>query len=387
MAYSIVPFQTSAHWDALEALWRKNLAAGRRGQVSERLRWLYGETPDGPTGTWLAIVAETGAVVGCASFFRRRVLVGETAYTAGILGDFAMDGAHRAAGPALALQRALIKAGAAEKVDFLYVWPNDKARAIFKHVGHAAVGTASVWVRSLRSAGLLADGDRAQKILAERIAPRLPAAAAALAPAVFPKVARVLGNPLVTATAAWALDGAMAALDAGRRLPGLGTWTVEVLPRADARVDDLWKRAIKPSVAAERSAAYLNWRYGPEGGEPAQLIGLVERGSKRLGGYAVVAPARDGARTLDLFCEDMGPALDQLILGMCQHARGMGAKWIELIYLGGDALAHRLRRHLFVKGAPSRSVMLYAPATLPEAHRALLQTPESWLMIDGDLDM
>src|SRR5262249_5659159 len=111
MAYVARPLELDAHRDALANLWRENMSDARiTDVVSERMRWLYERNPAGPARTWLGVVVGSEQIVGCGSFFPRTMFVGGSAVPSGVLSDFAVDRAHRVAGAAITIQRALVKA-------------------------------------------------------------------------------------------------------------------------------------------------------------------------------------------------------------------------------------------------------------------------------------
>ena len=110
MAYVSTPFKLDEHKTALVKLWTDNMSDGGIAAVAEqRVSWLYQENPLGPALTWLVKDDASGAVVGCASLYPRSVSVRGEVVRAGIGIDLAVDKAHRVGGPAVILQRAVVK--------------------------------------------------------------------------------------------------------------------------------------------------------------------------------------------------------------------------------------------------------------------------------------
>jgi hypothetical protein len=72
-----------------------------------KFNWVYRQNPHGRGRLWVALESDGGGV-GIADAFPRRVCVSGHEELAWVLGDFCVGDAHRALGPALALQRACL---------------------------------------------------------------------------------------------------------------------------------------------------------------------------------------------------------------------------------------------------------------------------------------
>src|SRR5271165_555628 len=64
-----------------------------------RFRWLYQSNPDGVPRVSLMHDSETGALIGVAAAFPRRVYVEGSQQTAWVLGDFCVSSRQRSLGP------------------------------------------------------------------------------------------------------------------------------------------------------------------------------------------------------------------------------------------------------------------------------------------------
>lgn len=355
MSYVAAPLRLDHDRETLGRLWAENMSDARiAGVVPERVRWLYERAPDGPTTTVLCRHETSGETVGCGSYYQRAIWVDGRRVRAGVLCDFAVTRSHRVAGAALTIQRALADAARAAGVELLYGYPNEKSIAIFKRVGYRVVGESTSWVKALR----------AGYKLRERLRWR-PAAAVAAAPADLAfrllDVARGLRRPVRALPAPLSLD--------------------------DARTDGLWERA-RPcaGVCGVRSAAFLDWRYRQCTTAAHSTLGLFAPGDGRLLGYAVYKVEEGKALVTDLFAEDLDRAAEAVLLALSRALRREGADSLSLQYVGSPAFAGPLRRAGFVL-RPRRRALVVLPGLLPEALRPRVLDPESWFVLDGDLDI
>src|SRR5215470_4761993 len=111
MAYAAVRMREPEHKEGLLRLWREALHDPAIARVADaRWPWYYDENPAGRPATWLGVV-DGGEIVGCGSIYPRVVYVGGEPVTAGVLSDFAVAKAHRIAGCAIAVQRAVVTQG------------------------------------------------------------------------------------------------------------------------------------------------------------------------------------------------------------------------------------------------------------------------------------
>src|SRR5688572_13867646 len=110
MGYFATRFRIEEHKDALANIWRENMSdSGIAGVIDARMDWLYRQNPLGPTATWLVVEDASKEVVGCASLYPRNVWIDGQVMRAGIGIDLAIQKQHRVAGPAVILQRAIVK--------------------------------------------------------------------------------------------------------------------------------------------------------------------------------------------------------------------------------------------------------------------------------------
>ena len=355
MAYTVTPLRLDEHRAALARLWVENMSDARIASViPDRMRWLYEEGPEGRATTVLCLDAGSGDVVGCGSFYQRATWVGGRRLRGGVLCDFAVTPAHRIAGAALAIQRALVEAATAGGLELLYGHPNQKSLAVFKRIGYRVVGETSAWVKPLRSDKTLRGALR-WKEAASLAAVPIDAALRML------ERARAAGSPL--------------------HVRG------ELMPRADDRADALWRRArAQYRIVGEQSSAYLDWRYRRFTTDEYRMFGVFPPEDGRLVGFGIYT-LRDGKATLrDLFAENLGVSAEPLLLRLADHLRAQGAELLSLSYVGSPAFGEQLLSTGFLPRAARRPVVLYPLGAGADLEARLLD-PTSWFMLEGELDI
>ncbi len=354
MSYAAVPLDLSAHREALAALWTENMSdAGIAATVPRRMHWLYEDGPEGPPTTVLALHVESNAVVGCGSLFRRAIWVDGERLLAGVLCEFAVTRAHRTAGAALTIQRALIEAARSSGLHLLYGFPNEKSVAVFKRVGYRVVAEATRWVKPLGAAYKL------RQVRALRA------------------VAPLLAAPI---------DLGLGALDL-LRTARVGRVTGTDLADPSLELRELWERSgRKDGVIGERSWGYLDWRYLRYPTAEHQVFGITRPGETSLCGYAMYVVSDGKAFVRDLFVEPGRSTAEALLLTLARHLRRRRVDSMSLSYVGPHSFGARLRALGFLPRPGTRSLILHA-AEVAEARRARLLDPSSWLMLDGELDL
>jgi hypothetical protein len=246
MSYAATAFDPERHRQDLVRLLAENLPVGTPSEVEARVDWFYSQNPAGHPATAIGVHTESGEVVGCGSYYPRTLFVpmhggASREIHAGILCDFGVTKAHRSAGAAISIQRALAKGSYDSGLSFLFGSPNDNALAIFKRIGYRHLGDSVTYVKPLRS----------RSFLEKRGAPSAIASAGALA-----------GDPV------------LATRDLGLMLPSMLRLKGDTVRAPDGAFDDLWARARRDWVLGERSADFLRWRYGRAHGPPFEIFGL-----------------------------------------------------------------------------------------------------------------
>jgi hypothetical protein len=318
------------------------------GDPHAKLDWLYLRSPVGP-GEAFVLRDEGDAPVGCAGITMRELWLGDRVLRAALLGDLAIDRAHRTGMPALVLQRAT-KRHVEATYDVCYGFPNAGAVALHRRIGFHELGVMSRYVRVLRHGGYLA---------------------------------RKYGRPRVMRAAGVMVDGAKLGVRLARAvLPAISAelcW----LDDFDPRFDDLWQRTRELwGLVGRRDAALLRWRFLRKPAERVRIAALVERNGKRLLAYAVIGgEAGDLAHIHDLF----GPldALSDLLTMLVPALTVRGYSAVSVRFLGDPRMMDLLVRHEMELRDARRSVI----ATFaPQSADPRLRQWASWYLTDLDED-
>jgi N-acetylglutamate synthase-like GNAT family acetyltransferase len=411
--YTAERIRPEEHVTTLGRLWRDNLAGGEVPDdlVARRMRWFLEENPAGPPRTWLGLHGPAREVIGCASIYARATYVAGRRLMTGILSDFAVDKAHRIAGAAMAIQRALAQGAREAGIELVYGFPNRASFPIFQRAGFQKIAEAAVWVKPLTAGYKLRDLAAAPpearretaRAVVERVSERAGAALPsdrwrALWQGSLPlwmedrivDAIEVPDHPLVRAVVA-AGDAALAARDAARLAARLRRTDGELTTRADDRFDELWSRARLGYILGERSAAYLNWRYATFKTAEYRFFCVSDRADGRLIGYVVYTLQENKVVIVDLFCDDLDTSLELVTLKLGERLRREGHEAMGLIYVGAPSFGQRLRalgffQRALPKEVGSRWLVARVDDQLPADVRAEVLKPERWYMPEGEID-
>ena len=359
MGFLIQPFEEGVHRAALLALWQENFsvfADGRaRAAAEQRFRWFYGENPEGPPHTWVALAGSQ--VGGCVSLCPRAISRAGVRLRVGIACDYAVAKASRAYGPALSLLRTLTREAPAAGFDLILGYPNQSGKGVVERAGLQVLGEAERWVKPLRT-------DR-------YLAARIPVAPVAAAASLAANLGLTLADSLRTAT----------------RLPARLQHRVEMLEAADPRFDTLWEEVRgDEAVVGEMSSAYLNWRYARCPTERYRFFALSHR-SGALTAFLVFAAREREVFVIDLLARDREETLPLLLDAFTAAMRREGHHSVCLICLGNPALRRILQRCWFLRSGDPRSVVARVTSEAAEPYRQALLAPDQWLLLEGGMDM
>jgi hypothetical protein len=344
--YSAARVDPHEHRDELVRLWGDNLTV--LGDPHAKLDWLYLRSPVGP-GEAFVLRDEAEAPVGCAGITTRELWFGDRVLRAALLGDLAIDRAHRTGMPALVLQRAT-KRHVEATYDMAYGFPNAGAVAIHRRIGFHELGVMSRYVRVLRHGGYLA---------------------------------RKYGRPGVMRAAGAILDGAKLGVRLARAMPRAVRAELRWLDDFDPRFDDLWQRTRSAwGVVGRRDAALLRWRFLRKPAERVRIAALVERNGKRLLAYAVIGgEAGDLAHLHDVF----GPldAVSDLLMMLVPALTVRGYSAMSMRFLGDPRMMDLVVGHGMELRDARRSVIT---TFAPQCADAGLRQWASWYITDLDED-
>jgi hypothetical protein len=337
--------------DAIVAVWARNLKSHDEAQHRRKFDWYYRHNPLGPGKCWLLEPAGGGAPVGTAGLGLRRVRLRDgTTRLAGLASDFAVDAEHRSLRPAMLLARS-VAATAGREVDFIYGLPNSRSAGVFRRIGYVLDATLMRYVKVLRS----------ERFLRTRLKSSL------------------VRRPLALVA------------DVATRTASPETWSrrrgavLDELDRFDERFDALWPRvaAAGGGGGAERTAAFLNWRYVHCPLHRYSRLALFSDARRSdLLGYAVCVLQEDEqAAVIDLLA-DPRLAVDDLLAEVVRWARRRGAASVACELHGAPATEAALSRLKFKYRGETTSLAILSP---PTANNAPAPPPQwSFLRVDED---
>lgn len=359
MLYSAISFEPNQHKERVLTVWKDNMSDPRISEVAEkRFDWYYFQNPEGKPTTNLLLDNESNQIVGCGSFFPRKLVLDGQSMSMGLLSDFAVSGPYRAAGPAITIQRSLTDSKRRSGLTFLATYPNRAAEPIFKRVGYKMIGTATRWIKPLRS----------RRTIEKRIS-----------------------NPVLAKTAAGVLDASLFTLDLGRmakaRLTGAGNPRAVHLDSADERFDILWNQCKTTyRITGERGSAYLNWRYRDFPSRNHRFFCLVSGVSGSLLAYLVYSvDANNAAMVVDLFGPNPG-IIETLLISFSLKQYKEGRRSICLDYFGADTFHQTLKNVGFLQRPITRPLLVYYEDASEELRRFIYDR-SNWFMFDGEMDI
>ena len=358
MGYCARHFDISRDREALLGLWRDNLSdRSLASQLEARFAWLYETNKVHALRTYLVVHEESDAVVGCSSLVPHSVSVDGHMMAAAIGVDLAITREHRVAGPAVVLQRAVVNAvanGELGAAAFCFSYPNDGALPIVKRVGYKGIALTSHAVKPVRTG--------------YKLEAKIPA-------------------QWLRAPVAFAGDLALRALDIGRLLRSPRLHRASVVSRADGRFDALYESVRQHiPVLGDRRAAFLNWRYADCPTREHTFFAITDRSEGALLAYAVYTQTDRTAILVDALALDDG-AHTALFVQLAAHLRALSFNSIYASFLASPSFTKTLEAGGFLLRGADRTLAVYTPKAASPATRKHLETPESWRIFDGELDL
>jgi hypothetical protein len=352
--YDILPVEKSIeqYREAIVNLWRSNLA----DVPDDRFDWLYARNPCGPARTWLAVAKEKNEVVGIGSLYPRKMVIKGREHVVGVAVDFATDKNHRVLGPALKIQKAIIAGSRGHGFQFNYAYPTGNSVAVFRRVGYRPLGEIKEYFKPLTIEKKIVQYWRAD---------------------VLAKVAGSIVDLYLRLRDRWRIV----------TLPRSDS-AVEILERCDGRFDALWN-AVKGSspIAAEKSAAFLNWRYAINSIERYRFFCVFTGDRRRLQGYVAFTLRGDVAVVKDIFPVDDRKLFSGLLLRFIEEMRKEKVAYIKLSYFGNRQLVDRLRSVGFIERRTGLNFFVYWDAFCDPGIIWTIADPKSWSHFGGDLDL
>ncbi len=313
-----------------------------------RFDWVYRQNPYGLGRLWIATDSNSGATVGTAGAFPRRIYLAGCEEVAWALGDFCVSDQYRSLGPALQLQRlclAEVDSGAAA---LCYDFPSTGFMAVYRRLNIAPNG------HMIRLAKALRVDRKLEKINIIPWVTRGLGAAANLLLAFRDRASR--DSRTVTVS-----------LYQGHCGPEFSALAQEIVDRYGACI--------------QRSAAYLNWRYMDNPLYPCEL--LTARRDGALLAYAVFTCIGKDATLMDLFGHCDPHVLRTLINGLVSLLRARGIITVSAPILASHPWIAILQG-LGFRPRESTPVVLYPISRIRSTVDP--RTLRPWLFVYGDRD-
>lgn len=344
MNYTIAPADPHNDRPLVEQLWSRNLP----GLSSGRHAWLYS---GGPAVGWTARTPD-GRMIGATGLMQRTMKLFNETVPAGQAIDLNVDQDHRSLGPALALQRAVTSMAAQTGVRLIYALPNDRSEPVLRRVGYRAFGQLHRWAKPLQS----------EPFLRTRLQPSM------------------LRKPVA------------AAIDVLLRLNSRETqnylprgFRIQTLEQFDPRFDTLWRvAATRLPIAGERTAAYLDWRFGRDPGAKHKILTLCDTRGELLA-YAIYS-THDATVYLEDFLFFEIRDFDYLLAELLRQARRARAKAVITVYLGSPQVESVLESYGFWKRPGQWNALVYTNPAQPVRDQQRLENPANWHLTRADLD-
>lgn len=329
------------------SIWKRNLFP----LSEDRYAWIYANPLGSRSEGWLARTP-SGEAVGFTGLLYRTMKKGDRHLEVGQAIDLVVDPAHRAFGPILDLQRALIRSVRRRAIPFVYTFPNQRLEKVFERIGYRHLGRMERWIKPLRSEDWL------RKYLP------------------FASGAKISGF-LLDALLKWN------AKERSYIKPDWGEF--QIRPRFDARFDDLYARgAVHYDRIGERTAAYLNWRFGDS---PYQSYGVLSLSDQkgRLLGYIVFSCQNGMARIADFFA-DPSDCLDPLLGELIFNLRREEISSVSCHCLGASRLSPLLTEWGFHRRPEETGMMVLLNDDFQAEAESLFDLG-GWHVTEGDRDV
>ncbi len=266
----------------------------------KRFEWLYCDNPFGEPLVWVVQDSENTKVMGTAAAFPRSMWVGVMRKVAWVLGDFCVSEEYRSLGPALQLQRTCLEGVELAKDTIWYDFPSATMLAIYKRLK-----IKSSW-EMIRFAKPLRVDQKVQSLMSPGLAQK--------------SMSRV-GNTVLQ----W-LD---------RKVEVRAGLTFQIHEGDCGQEFTELSESIGGTIGncLERTASYLNWRYGQN---PLQCCEIMTaRIENMLRGYAVFSQNGTGAIIMDLFAADDQEIILGLVNEVVNIVRERGVERVDVSIVQG----------------------------------------------------
>lgn len=332
------------HGHALD-VWLRNFPDPTR--FAKRYDWYYRCNPH---LVYSFVLKDRSGPIGAAGLAERQFAGTNGTYSAGVCSDFTVDQSRRTLGPALQLQKWVIKTGL-ERFAFLYGFPSAGGLTVMSRAGYRKLGELVCYTMAFRSYYYL------RRLIPSTLAPGL--------------------SKLV--------DLALLAWSKASRCFAAPDCTLEELTTFDHRFDALWEACrLKTLFTARRDRAFLQWRFQLNPTDKFRVFACSAKDQTLLG-YAVVKVDKHGHWRVFDFLARGGTSLISLFAHLIEQARCDGAKSLTVSFFG-NRLPHKcLRACGFVVRQHPRTIVVAGRAGAGY-DQARLYDQDQWYLTPADED-
>ncbi|RLJ15815.1 hypothetical protein DJ030_18290 [bacterium endosymbiont of Escarpia laminata] len=353
MNYSVIKADLKQDKEVIIKFWNDNHDQDRA--LDPKFSWIYEGNPDGETHVWMLIHRDDQEIIGLAAVFSKKVLVGGVVCKAGISGDFFVRKEHRSLGPALMLIDTIAKSEEIADIDFLYGFPNDAARLIFRRVGYKKLGLLVGRVRIFQS----------KKYLINKGLPEFLAG---------------IISPLT---------------DSLIRIMSPETWNFDFFRHYSEIVDELgsdydeFRRGLniyKSVSVPNKSSKYMNWKYGLDPYQRNKFFCLYKREDNSWVGCIAFSITDGFAEIRDLVVSDEYSALDDLVYRFLEYSRKLDVLGVRYVLLEKSRMEKDLSRFDFFPQKTPRDIVVLVRNKDLLTNEVSILDENKWILFNTDQD-
>ena len=338
------------HQKAVIDIWHQNFRTCNASP--ERFKWLYDGNPYGQAQTWLLL---TGAekIVGCSSLFPRKLHIQNRSVLTWSAADLAVNKEHRYLGPALALQRAIVKEKLKDDSQFIFGHPNKAAHGLIKRVKYKAIGTETCWTKPLQPKE---------------------------------KIKKHISNSFLSSVVSAFYSVFLELLYLKEKLLFGKTFSTKITTQCNDVFDKLWSECCSEyGITPEKKSSYLNWRFVNHKDRAIKFYCLHDSDEVLLG-YIAYSESNGIVTVEDLCVQNIQKNSRMILLAFSREMKSSGHSAITLSYLG-DSFFHKILRRLFFfkRGSGNTSFAYFHPESSKE-YREFILNEKNWFLV-GDFDI
>ncbi|MDH5765412.1 MAG: hypothetical protein OEZ38_05285 [Gammaproteobacteria bacterium] len=343
MGFKLGPVTTDDDKKEILNLWSRNLPS-----LSEkRLNWFYELNPVGNSQT-IKATTEDGDVIGSGSFFLQKLKVGNQVYKISTASDFSIDEKYRLFGPALSIQKELVRSIKDNQDLFCgLAFPNKSGKGVFLRSGYIHLSDAEFWSIPLSSL----------KFWKSRINNSYASLFLSLMADIF---IRVFFKVTI------------------KSLPGQISFSE--IDSFDNKINELWARTnTEYDITTVRDSLFLNWRYINNPVDKYKVY--VLKNANQYLGYVVFKEVDSYYEIVDLYSENSIRTYTYIIQCMIRLAINNNMSSVCLSFVGNDKFKKVLKKNFF-----RLSSLVKRPLLILTENENIINSSR-WYIYEGDMDL